>query len=226
MQQKLLIDRTLLIIIKKIDPRSLDRAATCVGTPHDLTTPTTKGVILDAVRSSARVLRNPCCVSRTSRDGTTPRDGDVMASPPRDNGPVLIGGTTVYPECGTMGGLEILNKHGSTSYVEIRDTQKLDTSIDGNLAEDGDYTTIIRNVIGRELSNDSTTDIYLRCTVEFTSKIVGNKEPNFVHLGLPAFNASDELNPFGNLTTRFRRPTNGSHWSATGHVLEKSQWLE
>ena len=37
---------------------------------------------------------------------------------------------------------EILNKYGSTCYAEIGDTQKFDTSIDRNLADNEDYMPI------------------------------------------------------------------------------------
>ena len=82
-------------------------------------------------------------------DGTTPHEKDVVVRPPWDTGPVLIGGTNVYLACGIMGSLEILNKHGSTGSMEIGDTQNFGTSIDENLAEDGDSTTISSKAIGR-----------------------------------------------------------------------------
>ena len=71
-QQRLLINRILLIITTTIDPQIPDRFATCGGTPHDLTTPTMKGVVTDAACSSARVLRTPGGLRRTGRYGTTP----------------------------------------------------------------------------------------------------------------------------------------------------------
>ena len=48
LQQKLSSNRTLPIITTTIDPHIPGRFATCVGNPHALTTPTTKGVITDA----------------------------------------------------------------------------------------------------------------------------------------------------------------------------------
>ena len=108
----------------------------------------------------------------------------------------MIGDTTVYPACGIMGSLEILNKHGSTGSVEIGDTQKFDTSIDEHLAKDGDPTSIFSKVIGQELSHGSSSNIYLRCQMDFTSNAVRTEAPNFVNLGLPAVNTSDEFNTF------------------------------
>ena len=105
MKKKLLSNRTLLIITTTIDPRIPDRVATCGGTPHALAMPTTKGVIADAARSSARVLRTPGHVSRTDRDGTTPRDCDVSVRYPRDNGAVMIGVLPPPRPWGTVGAL-------------------------------------------------------------------------------------------------------------------------
>ena len=87
-----------------------------------------------------------------------------------------------------MGSSGILNKHGSTGYVEIGDTHKFDTSIDGDLAEYGCYATIFSKLIGQELFHGSSTDIYLWCRADFTSNTVGTEGPNFMHLGIPDFN--------------------------------------
>ena len=142
------------------------------------------------------------------------------------NSSVMIGDTTVYPACGIMGSLEILNKHGSTGSVEIGDTQKFDTSIDENLDKDGDPTSIFSKVIGQELSHGSSSNIYLRCQMDFTSNVVRTEAPNFVNLGFLSANALDELRYFVNPATKFRSTIDGSHWSAPDHFLEKLQRLE
>ena len=146
-KQKLLINRTLPIITTPIDPHIPDRVTTFVGTPHACTTPTTKPVIMNEVCSSARILRTPReHVSSRGRYGTTLRDRNF--SIPR-KGTVLIGGTTAYPT--KMGIQEIVNPHGYTGSMEIRDIQILDTSIDGNLAENGDYAPIFSQLIGQDM---------------------------------------------------------------------------
>ena len=142
LHQKLLMNRTLPIITTPIDPRISDRVVTCVGTSHASTTPTTNPVIMDAARSSARVLRTPHGhLSRTGRYGTTPQDRDISGP---GNGTVLIG-VNVSPT--RTGSQYIVNPHGSTVYVEVKDTQIFHTSIDENLANDGDYTPIFSKVI-------------------------------------------------------------------------------
>ena len=54
--------------------------------------------------------------------------------------------------------------------------------------------------------------------MDFNSDSVGIEALDFVHLGILAVNASDELNPFCTPDTRARQPTNGYHWSGLGHV--------
>ena len=53
LQQKSLINQTLLIITMTINPHILDRVVTCGGITHAHTTPITKEVLMDAARSSA-----------------------------------------------------------------------------------------------------------------------------------------------------------------------------
>ena len=73
--------------------------------------------------------------------------------------------------------------------MKVGDTQIFNTSININLAEDGDYAPILSKEIGRELSHDSSADIYLRCRVDFTSNAVITEAPDFMHLVLLAVNA-------------------------------------
>ena len=75
------------------------------------------------------------------RDGTTPRYGNVTGAV---KGPVLIGGTVPLT---ITGGQEIFNPRGSTGSVGVKDTQIFNTSIDGNLAKNGDYTPISSKII-------------------------------------------------------------------------------
>ena len=72
LQQKLLGNRTLLIITTIIDPRIDNRVATSGASPHKLATPQKTEVITGTACSSAWILRNPRRVSRTVRGVTTP----------------------------------------------------------------------------------------------------------------------------------------------------------
>ena len=136
---------------------------------------------------------------------------DIAVRPPPLNSPVMIGGTTVSPTRGIIGIQDIFSIHRATGSVEFGDNQKFDTSIDGNFAENGDSTPIFSKVIGRELSHDSSADICSRCRVESASNYIVTEAPVFMHLGLLAVNALDELQSFGTPVTRFVRAMDGSN---------------
>ena len=140
---------TLPITTTTIFPWTPDIVATCGGTPHTLTTPTTKGVITDTECSRAYVLRTPRDVSKTSRDGNTARDGDVVVRSPWDNGPILIGGIVAPPTIRNSGSQDIIKKWKSASPIVGRNPQKFDASIDQNSTDDGDSAAIFRKLLGR-----------------------------------------------------------------------------
>ena len=70
---------------------------------------------------------------------------DVM--PPRDNSLVLIGGIGTPQTIGKITSLEMFSKRQSTSPNLSRNTQTFDASVDRKLANDGDYTSIFRNMM-------------------------------------------------------------------------------
>ena len=167
LQQKLLSNWTLLIITTTINPRIDNRVAPCEAYPHKIATPQTMKIITDTACSSARVLRTPRRIRWTGRDVPTPSNCEIGVRSPRANYQVLIGFIDVSPASGHSGILWVFNKQQSTVSDEIKDTQKLDTSVDRNLAYDGDYASILRKVIGREISHSSSSDLYLCCQVNF-----------------------------------------------------------
>ena len=116
------------------------------------------------------------------------------------------------PTRGRSGSLQVINKRQSTVYEKIRNTQKFDASVDRNLANGGDYTSIFIKVIGHELSHSSRADLYSRCWMDFLGNTVGTEAPHFVNLGIPSVNASDVVNIFSTPTTRIRRRSDGPHW--------------
>ena len=138
---------------------------------------------------------------------------------PWSNSSVMIGGIGVSPTSGHSGSLQVFNKQQSTVSDKIRDTQKLDTSVNRKLPNYGGSASIFSKVIGCELSHGSSADLHLRCRMDFASNIVGTEAPHFVELGLPAVNTSDQVNIIGTTSTRIRRPEDGSHWAALDHVF-------
>ena len=114
----------------------------------------------DVTQSGTHVFQNPGDVSRTERDGTTPRDGSTSIRSPRLNSPVLIGGGTIVSLTRT-GSQDIGIPKGPTGSVEVRNAQIFNTSINGNSADNGDPASNFSKIIGRELSHDSSSNIYL-----------------------------------------------------------------
>ena len=57
---------------------------------------------------------------------------------------------------------EVGNKLQSTSPGLVRQSQKLDASVDGKLSDDWDLTFIFSKVIGENISNSSIRDLYMR----------------------------------------------------------------
>ena len=202
LQQKLLINRTLLIITIPMDPRIENKVATYRASTVKIATPRTTKVITDTAHINVRAIWTPGFVCRTGRDVSTPGHCDVDVGSPWLNYPVLIG-TTVYPN--RTGSQEIFSPPRSTSSVKVGNSQVFNTSINGNLTRDGDSKPIFSKVIRRELSYNSSADISSSCRVNFISNAIGTKILDFMHLGLTAVNASDELRSVGTPTTRVGR---------------------
>ena len=117
--QKLLINRTLPVIILLIDRRILDGIAAGRGTMHESHMIASNLIVTDAMHSGTCVFRKPADVNRKHTDGTIPWDSNTSRSSPRLTYPVLIGdGTTVYPT--RMGRQEISSPKGPTVPVEFR----------------------------------------------------------------------------------------------------------
>ena len=59
--------------------------------------------------------------------------------------------------------------------------------------------------------------------MDFASNVVQTKAPQFVDLGLPDVNTSDEFSILGTPATRIRSPTDRSHWSVMDHVFGEAK---
>ena len=222
LQQRLLSNRTLPIVpvvVPDMDPRIDNRITTMGGASNTILTHATKEVVADVTRGSVRVNRNPRHVSQTGRDNTIPCDTGLAVSYKPVPPSVLIGIPTIYPACETSGRSQVGKKRQSTSPDEVRNAQKLDTTVDRKFPNDQDYASIFRRVIGHELSQGSSDYLYLSCLMNFSSNIVQSEAPQFVDLGLPAVNTSNEFCIISTPATRIRSPKDGSHWSAPDHVF-------
>ena len=73
-EQKILSNRTIPVVVLKMNPRIGQRIDTIVVSLQTLLTPTTKKVVADAALGGTWVNRTPGRVSRTGVDGSTPGD--------------------------------------------------------------------------------------------------------------------------------------------------------
>ena len=96
--QKLLINRTILVIIPPIIPPISDGGVAGRGTAHACQTISSKVIVTDAAHIGAHVFQDPAAVNRKDTDGTIPQDRHTFRSPPRLTSPVLIGGGTSAPQ--------------------------------------------------------------------------------------------------------------------------------
>ena len=87
------------------------------------------------------------------------------------------------------------------------------------MPDDRDSESIFSKVIGRELSNGSSADLYLRCRMDFVSNFVQTEAPQFVYLRLLAVNTSDEFSILGTPDNKIRSPMYVSHWYAPDNVF-------
>ena len=146
--QKLVINRTLPMIILTTDPQISVGVAADRCPTYARQMPVSEVIVTDTARSGARIFRTPTDVIRTYRDRTTPRYGNTPIITPRLTSPVLIGGgTTVLP---TRNGIqEIISPKGPIGSVEVSNAQMFSTSINGNSSEKGDPTSTFSKVIGQ-----------------------------------------------------------------------------
>ena len=79
--------------------------------------------------------------------------------------------------------------------------------------------SVFSKVIGRELSDGSIDDLYLRCWMNFSIDVLQTEAPQFVDLGLLDVKTLNDFSILGTTATRIRRLTDVFHWSALDHVF-------
>ena len=126
--QKLLINRTIPVIISPIDPPIADEVAASRGTLHARQKIASKEIVTDAVRSGAHVFRYPVVINWKDTDRMIPRDKNTSRSPPILTTPVQIGGgPSISPI--RIGSQEISSTSVHIGLVEVRNAQPFHTSI-------------------------------------------------------------------------------------------------
>ena len=188
-------------------------------TPQTLLTPETKEIITDAASGGNWISRTLRQVSRTGIDRSTPGENgnDIgIIEPPS---PVLIGIIGTAPPCDLNVRQEVGDKWQSTSPGLVRQSQELDTIVDGKLPDNINLMSIFRKVIIDKLSRGSSRYLYKRCRTNFAADPVQIQTPQLVDLGISTINALDEVSGISTPATRTQRPTDGAHWSVTNHIF-------
>ena len=148
-----------------MNPNIDDMIAPIGGASKTISDPETKEVVADAARGGVWVNWNPGQGNRTVRDGRTPCDtGLTVRSKPAPS-TVLIGTTTIYPDCSISGSVQVGKKRQSTPQNKVGNTQKLDTVFDRNFPDDRYPASVFGKVIGRELSHGFSNNLYSRCSM-------------------------------------------------------------
>ena len=175
-----------------MNPRIDQRIAPMVLAPQTLLMLVTKEVIADAASGGVWVNRTPRRVSRTGVNGSTPGKicNDVsIVEPPS---PFLIIIVATSPHFFLNGSLHVFNKPQSTSPGLGRNNQNFDNVVDRKLPDDLNSASIFSQVIGFKLSDGSSSDLYLRCRMNFAGGVLQTQTPQFMDLGFSATNALGE----------------------------------
>ena len=105
--------------------------------------------------------------------------------------------------------------------LDLRNSNKLDTSIYWKFANNLVAPPIFTEIIGDKLSVSSSWDIYSRCRMDLASDPVNIPAPKFVDLGLSTINALDKSASLWNHDTIVGRPKNVAHGRVLDHIFEK-----
>ena len=95
---------------------------------------------------------------------------------------------------------------------DLRDSDKLDTSIDGNFTNNLVAPPILTDVTSEKFSNSSSQDLYARVEMYLTEDPVNSVTPQFLDLRLSTVDTLDKEAGLWNPTTSFGMPTYVSHW--------------
>ena len=126
--------------------------------------------------------------------------------------------TTTDPPYGINVNPKIGNIRKSAT-PDLRDSDKLDTSIDGNSTNNLVAPTIFTDVLSNKPSKSSSRGIYDRTGIHLTEDPVNSVTPQFVDLGFYTVEALDKGAGIWTPDTIFGGPTDVSHWSALDDIF-------
>ena len=150
--------------------------------------------VVDAARSCARTYRTPGKVSRTKRDGSTPRDASSSETSSRVSfqSPSCVV-TSVSPA--QFREQNIFNpRHPGSIVNRDRSSEPFDAHINGSPPKNSDSTSFFSYVVALEEVSGEVSDVDASKITNFASNPVLDKTPRFVDLRLSTINTADKLN--------------------------------
>ena len=135
--------------------------------------------------------------------------------------PIGTSDNTTSPPCGINLSPKIYNTWKSVT-LYFRESNKLDTYIDGKFTNNLVAPPIFTEVICDKLSGSSIRDIYMRCYMNLAADPVNIPVPQFVDLGLSNIDALDKGASLWTPTIRVGRPMDISYWNAPGYIFVKT----
>ena len=175
-------------------------------------------IVTDTTYSAAHDFRTPADVSQHVTDRSTPWEGNTPKSSTRLTSSVwIVSSNTGSPT--RTGSQDIISPRGSIGPQEVRDSQPLDTSIDGIYSNHRDPAPRWSKFICQKFTNKLSADVNSCCWMNLTHDAVLTKSPNFVNLGLSSVHTFDEIGSVCIPTSRIGTPEDGFNWILPGHCI-------
>ena len=134
--------------------------------------------------------------------------------------PVQIGtGPSVPPI--SISSQEMEGPRRSIGPQEVRDAKPLDASITRIYYKHRYHKPTWSRLISIKFSDESSTNVYARSRMNFTSDTVLYKIQKFMYLGISSVHTSDELRSIFSPKNRIGRLTHGSNWLLCIHCISE-----
>ena len=154
---------------------------------------------MDVTSGNAWTNRTPRQISRTGVDGSIPVSTPIHIGMIKYSNPyssdsnktrILIesNDNTTAPPCG-LNVIPKINDIRQSGTPDLRDSNKLENSIDGKFTNNLVVPPIFTEVLCEKLSDSSIRYIYTRCRMNLTPDPVNIPAPQFVDLGLSTIGA-------------------------------------
>ena len=191
--------------------------------------PSVKKISADTTSGNTWTNRTPWLTSRTGINGSipisTPIHSGIRETSIPDSSDSIVTRISVVtidnitdPPTEAIWSPGVGNKRQYTTPY-FRDSDKLDTSIDGNFTNKLVDPPIFTDVVRDKLSNDSIRDIYAFVGMHLAADPINSVTPHFVDLGFSTVDALDKGAGLWTPTTVVLGSADVAHWSAPDHIF-------